>query len=153
MITAVKSACVLGRILAIFIVVFLITGLRVAHAQDVMTPKVGTELRKLILNAVRIPVRCQLGLEVLFKVIDLRTDGEWSFLHARPLTPDYKPIHYSLTPFANEAREGVLEDRLFALVRNEPGEGWRVVELSIGATDAPFIDWPQKFGAPIGILP
>lgn len=130
------------------IVMVLAAGALMSSAQEVVTPKPGSSLRKAILNAVREPVQSALGMAVLFKVNELRTDGEWAFLNAVPLTKDYKRIDYARTQYAKDVREGLFDDWLCALVRKQPDQSWTVIALSIGATDAPFVDWPRRFDAP-----
>jgi hypothetical protein len=123
-----------------------------ACAQVASTPEPGTQERHAILDAARAPVEAALDVPVLFKVSTLRSDGHWSFLTATPLGEDHEPIDYSQTQFADEVRDGVFEDRIHALLRKEPGEDWAVVELAIGATDAPFVDWPHRYGAPKALI-
>lgn len=137
----------MGRYLLVIVMVFVV-GVLMPDAQEVVTPQPGSALRKAILNAVRGPVQQELHMEVRFKVHELRTDGEWAFLNVVPLTKDYKRIDYAHTKYAKDAREGLFDDWICALVRKQPHQSWSVVALSIGATDAPFVDWPRRFGAP-----
>jgi len=130
------------------IVIVLAAGPLISSAQEVITPKPGSALRKAILNAVREPVQDELDMEVQFKVNELRTDGEWAFLNAIPLTKDHKRIDYARTKYAKDVREGLFDDWLCALVRKQPDQSWTVIVLSIGATDVPFVDWPRRFDAP-----
>jgi hypothetical protein len=136
------------RLYLLAIVIVLVVGPLISSAQEVITPKPGSALRKAILNAVREPVQNELGMEVQFKVNELRTDGEWAFLNAVPLTKDYKRIDYVHTKYAKEVREGLFDDWLCALVRKQPDQSWTVIALSIGATDVPFVDWPRRFDVP-----
>lgn len=123
-----------------------------ACASVVTTPERGTQERQLILDAVRAPVEEALGLPVQFQVDTLRTDGHWAFLIAVPLDRQQQRIDYSQTPFADEVEAGLFEDWLCALLRKEVGEAWEVVALAIGPTDAPFVDWAERYGAPSAVI-
>lgn len=113
----------------------------------VTSPHTGSPLRQQILDAVRPAVEADLGQPVRFNVSSIRTDGIWAYLSATPLTPEYQPVDYSATKYAADIEEGAFDDWLCALVERE-GDIWIVRALEIGATDAPFVDWPERFGAP-----
>lgn len=103
--------------------------------------------------AVQQAIASRLGMPVTLEVQTARLHGDWKFLAGRPLTPDGRPINYSRTLFAQDLVEGLFDDQFSALVRRDAqaGGGWQVVELSIGATDAPFIDWFERYGLPLDL--
>ncbi|MEJ2258732.1 MAG: hypothetical protein P8X98_17450 [Woeseiaceae bacterium] len=116
-------------------------------AQTISTPEIGDPERDRILDAARAPVESALGAPVLFRVDTLRSDDRWAFLTAVPVRSDGSRIDYSGTPYAHDIEAGFFEDWVCALLRREKGR-WAVVELEIGATDVPFADWPEEYGAP-----
>jgi hypothetical protein len=120
-------------------------------SSPVTSPPTGSLLRTAILDAVRPAVEADLGQPVLFDVASIRTDGAWAYVSATPLTPDYQPVDYSKTKHARDIEEGVFDDWLCALVQKE-GDGWTLRILEIGATDAPFIAWPGRFGVPVEVV-
>src|SRR5690606_33147860 len=61
------------------------------------TPGRGTKDRAEIMDAARGPISADLGQTVIFVVIELRTDGEWAYLHATPKNPDGSDIDWSKT--------------------------------------------------------
>lgn len=84
----------------------------------------------------------------------VQQDGvEWVFLVGRPLRADGGRLDYAATAYAAEVAAGGFEDRLLALLRRQPGDsaGWQVLELSLGAADAPFVDWFERHGLPLSL--
>jgi hypothetical protein len=100
--------------------------------------------------AVQRAVSQSLEVAVSLAIDTLNLHGDWAFLAGRPLTPEGSPIDYSKTPYAKDVAEGFFDDNFVALVRRTHAGvgGWEVVELSVGATDAPFVDWPDRHGLP-----
>ena len=99
-------------------------------------------------EAVRSAVAGQLGMPVSLRVEQARRDGSWAYLSGRPLTADGASIDYSATPFAEDMAEGFLDDNFIALLHFDASRGWSIIELALGATDAPFVDWPARHGVP-----
>lgn len=100
------------------------------------------------LEAVRPAVEKILGMPVQLKIHESRNNHEWTFLTATPLTADGSVIDYSVTSFAEDVREGYFDDWLCALVQKNADGKWHLVALDVGATDAPFVDWPERYGVP-----
>lgn len=103
--------------------------------------------------AVQQAIASRLGMPVTLDVQTARAHRDWMFLAGRPLTGDGRPIDYTRTPFAPDVTDGLFDDQFSALVRRDAqaGGGWAVVELSLGATDAPFIDWFERYGLPLDL--
>ncbi|MCP5238198.1 MAG: hypothetical protein H6945_20920 [Zoogloeaceae bacterium] len=98
--------------------------------------------------AVRSAIAGELGMPVSLRVEQERRYGAWAYLSGRPLTADGAPIDYSATPFAEDMAEGFLDDNFVALLHFDAIRGWSITELALGATDAPFVDWPARHGVP-----
>jgi hypothetical protein len=101
-------------------------------------------------SAIREAIARELGMAVSLEVETFREHAGWAFVAGRPLTADRAPIDYARTPYARDVEEGYFDDSFAALARRAGGRdtGWSVVELSLGATDAPFVDWPDRHGLP-----
>lgn len=140
------------QVIAVAVATFVLTAAS-AFAGEVMTPEAGTPLRKALLNTLRPSVQDELGMRILFKVDEIRTDGEWAYVSAVPLKQSGGRIDYSQTEFARGMEEGYFDDWLCSLLKRREGGAWEVVALSIGATHAPFADWPYKFGVPDTVVP
>lgn len=96
---------------------------------------------------VRRAVAERLGQPVTVEVDELRSDGRWTFLTGVPRTPAGDPLDYAATPYAQDVADGLFDDWLCALLARA-ADGWSLVALEIGATDAPFADWPERHGVP-----
>jgi len=122
-----------------------------AYAQAVIEPKRGTALRKDLLDTVRVKVARDVKSNVLFKVETLRTDDHWAFLSAVPVTQSLAEIDYTKTKFAQQYEQGMFDNVVTVLLKKS-GVRWQIIEYSIGATDAAFVDWPLKYGVPKEVL-
>jgi len=118
-----------------------------SYAQEISDPKRGTALRKDLLDTVRVKVERDVKSNVLFKVETLRTDGHWAFLSAVPVTSSLAEIDYTKTKFSQQYEQGMFDNVVIALLKKNDVR-WRIIEYSIGATDAYFVDWPSKYGVP-----
>jgi hypothetical protein len=104
-----------------------------------------------MIEVLRQAVESELGQAVVIDIDELRSDDQWAFVTAVSLTVDRTPIDYSRTKFADDVTDGVFDDWLCALLANDEGR-WKMVALEIGATDAPFVDWPERYGVPRAIV-
>lgn len=120
-------------------------------AEDPRTPKPGSPERKAIADALRIPVKAELKKDVIFKIDRLKVLNEWAFLAGVPLKPDGSEMDYRGTIHMEAINEGAFDGGIFALLRESKGQ-WVTVRYIIGATDVPYVDWPQEFGAPAVIF-
>jgi hypothetical protein len=124
----------------------------------VTQPKPGSALRKATLQAVRERMAKDVKGEIVFLVDALRVQGDWAFAGLRPRRPSLKMIDWTGTIYAEQAREGLLDDGLYALLRLEPNEkgvkSWRVKEFDLGPTDVSWAGWPELHpGMPKALLP
>jgi hypothetical protein len=122
-----------------------------AFAADPHTPKLGTPERKAIVDALRGPVRLELKKDVIFKINRLKVQGEWAFLAGVPLKPNGTQMDYRGTVHEEAIREGAFDGGIFALLRKTQGQ-WTTVRYVIGATDVPYVEWPEETGAPAVIF-
>ena len=81
-------------------------------------------------------------MPVLLQVETFAEHADWVFIAGQPLIANQTPIDYSSVPYANDLIEGYFDDNFVALVKRSADEDpkWKVVELSIGATVASFVD-------------
>lgn len=120
-------------------------------AAEPVTPKSGTPERKAIADALRAPVKQELQCEVIFKIDRLKVLNGWAFLGGVPLKPDGSEMDYKGTTYEEAIREGAFDGGIFALLQKRDGQ-WVTVRYVIGATDVPYVDWPQELGAPKAIF-
>lgn len=96
-------------------------------------------------------VESELAQPVSLEIDVLRGNDRWTFVTGIARTPEGEPIDYSQTKFAARLADGAFDDWFCALLESD-GAGWSLVALEIGATDVPFIDWPERYGVPVGIV-
>lgn len=123
-----------------------------SYTDEIIEPKRGSELRKILLDTVRDKAEQELQSKILFKVDSLRTDGHWAFLSAIPVSHNLTEIDFAKTKYAKQYVEGLFDNSLTALLVKEAGKEWRIIEFSIGSTDANFVDWPEKYLVPERII-
>lgn len=121
------------------------------QAGDPYTPAQGSPERKALMDALRVPVESELHISVVFKVDQLKLLGDWAFLLAAPQQPNGKKIDYRGTRYAGALEAGAFDNGVCALFHKKDGQ-WKVVQYVLGATDVPYEDWPQKYGAPTSIF-
>ncbi len=122
-----------------------------AVAQSAQTPAPGSEERKAIMDALRVPAKKDLGVTVVFKVDRLRVAGDWAFARVVPTLPDGGQVDYSKTRFKKQIDLGAFDPQGEALLRLEGGE-WKVLEWVFGATDVPSAGWGGKYRLPASLL-
>ena len=123
-----------------------------SYAQEqVLSPKVGSQERKVILDALRKPVAKELKQEVKFRVDSLKVQKDWAFMRGQPQKTDGKAIDYKFTPYKEAVEEGLFDDGICALLHKEVGE-WKVIIYVIGATDVAWDGWDKEYKAPSAIF-
>lgn len=140
-------------VIVIVLMLFVLLGSLPANAQSGMyTPKPGSFERKLLMDTLRVPIEARLHKPVIFQVTALRVKSGWAFMTAIPVQPNGKPLNWTGTPYAKDARIGVaFSGSLSALLHKTRGK-WHVVTYNIGASDVNWYDWDKRYGAPHAIL-
>lgn len=142
--------CTIRRMLA---PVLLLAVATTAQAQQrPHTPERGSPERQALMEALREPVRRELGKTAIFEVRELRVLGDWAFADVSPRNPDGTPLDYSGTPMEEAWREGFVDDGMYAVLRRTSGR-WRVLRYAIGPTDVAWIPWQEELRAPRAIFP
>lgn len=139
----------MARVVGVILSFALVVGVL---AQPAITPKVGSPLRKSILDALRVPVEKRLKQKVIFQVSTLNVVGDWAYVQATPRQPNGKPIYYKGTEFEEAIKEGAFDDGAMSLLKRVGGK-WKVIEVAIGNTDFPALDWIQQHHAPRSLIP
>ena len=117
------------------------------HFGPFATPARGTAIRQAIIDAARDPVSADIGLEVVFVVKVLRSDGNWAYLEATPVQPDGKPLDWTATKLAGDWQSGAMSDAVMVLLNRQTG-GWQVVDHVVGPTDVFWYTWLDQYGLP-----
>ncbi len=121
-------------------------------AQAVHSPGKGSQERKDIVDALRVPVKKSLKQDVIFIINDLNVSGTWAFLGGAPQTPSGDAPDYSGTIYAEEFENGAFDNNIFALLRKS-GSKWKVIKYFIGCTDVCYATWWKEYKAPKSIFP
>lgn len=136
-----------------FVLVTLLVVSSAFGQSKIYTPKVGSVERKAILDGFREKLKKPLSNKpVVFKVQSLKTDGQWAFYYGAPRQPNGKMLNYKGTEFEDAYNSDAFDDNCGALLKRS-GKKWTVKAWFLGATDVPWVDWPEHFKAPKGIFP
>ncbi len=116
------------------------------------TPPPGSELRKVILDAVRPMAEAELGAPVEFVVEEMHVLGEWAFVILKPQRPGGGEIFYTYTRYQAASDAGAMAEAATALLRETPA-GWLVYEYNFGATDVVWTPWMDTYPVPSEVFP
>jgi hypothetical protein len=114
-------------------------------------PMADPAQRAAILDAARASVVAALRKPVLFKVRQLRREGDWAFLLADMEERGGGALDYRDTPMSGPAAQGYLSRRYAALLRRKD-DGWMVADKAIGPSDVAWTGWAKAHGAPPAIF-
>ena len=119
---------------------------------QVASPPKGSPLRAALLDALRPMVEAEVGKPVEFVVDNMRVLGEWAFVVVTPQRPGGGDIEYAYTQYQTQWEDGAFDDQAIALLRDTP-RGWLVYGYTLGATDASYIGWKDRFPVPPEVFP
>jgi hypothetical protein len=105
-----------------------------------------------VLVALLPAIEAKLGQPAALKPERVTIENGWAFVDGQTVQPDGNAIDYTKTPYKEAVAAGAFDDGFSALLRLEDGT-WKVLTFNIGATDVPWAEWPNQFGAPTTILP
>lgn len=114
-----------------------------AQSAGVYTPTVGSEERKAIMDAMRVPIQRELKQSVVFVVKTLRVQDGWAFVRSVPQS-NGRPV--SLSSVSGAGSDGTVT----ALLRSEGGQ-WRIVTHALGNSRM-VSRWPTLYHAPRAIF-
>lgn len=114
-------------------------------------PKSGSDERKAIMDALRLPVETVLKRKAIFKVDHLKVKDGWAFMRGVPREADGKAFDYKGTVYEEAIKEGIFDDWICALLKKSEGK-WQVVVYTIGATDVAYAGWEEEHKAPPDIF-
>ena len=140
------------RVLSLWVMIVLLAPLQALADARFTTPKMGSPERKAVLDAARVPVEKDLGQAVVFQVKTLRVTPEWAFVYGTPKRPDGRPVDYSKSIYAEDAKGDAFSGQAAVLLARDGG-GWRLVTYSVGFTDVVWDSWDEEFGAPAWLWP
>jgi hypothetical protein len=114
-----------------------------AFAQQIQLPPPGSDLRKVLLDALQPVVQAEVGGPIEFVVQEIRVQGNWAFTTVKPQRPGGTSIDWTRTKFRDAITSDMMSELVLALLHAD-GPRWRVVELSIGPTDVVWEGWASK---------
>jgi len=108
----------------------------------------STTDRKAILAGLRGPVeKAFRGQKVEFIVSKITVARGWAFVYGQPRKQGGGFLDLAKSDFAEANREGLYDDNVSGLLRFT-NDKWLAREVVIGATDVPWVDWPEKYSIP-----
>ena len=121
-------------------------------AQSAHTPEKGSPERKVILDALRVPVERDLKQKIVFVAENFRVQGNWAFIGGIPQGANGGSPDYSRTRYADARDSGAFDNNFFALLKKTAGK-WKVVTYAIGCTDVCYAGWWKTYNAPKAVFP
>lgn len=93
-----------------------------------------------------------LGQPVQLRIDHARIDGDWAWVIAEPFKPGgLALIDWSTTHYAQQAALGMMDGgTTYALLQRSDGV-WTVKDFVVGPTDAPWVAWAGRYGAPASL--
>jgi len=116
------------------------------------TPRPGSDERRLVLDAARVPVEKDVGQPVVFRIQTLRVTPDWAFVAGTPTRPDGTAVDYTRSIYAEDVKAGTFSGEAAVLLARD-GAGWRVITYSVGYGDVVWDTWDEEFGAPAWLWP
>lgn len=116
-----------------------------------MTPIIGTQERRELLDVMRVACEQDLGQKVIFKVDHLAVIDDWAFARVTPLRPNGEPIDYRKTKYKEAFEADMFGGLGEALLRRQYGK-WRLLEWRFGATDTEIEVWRDNYRTPKGLF-
>lgn len=93
----------------------------------------------------------RLGVTASARIDRFGESAGWILTCGQPVGPDGAAIDYGQTSLREQQAQGMVDDHFCALLQ-ESATGVQLLELSVGDTDASFMDWPGKHGVPESLL-
>lgn len=121
-------------------------------AQKAHSPAAGSDERKMILAALRVPVERELKQKIVFNVQHINVAGSWAFVGGDPQSPSGGQPNYKGTPYWQAIKADMFDNNFFAVLK-KAGKKWRTVHYDIGCTDVCYADWWRRYKAPKSIFP
>lgn len=113
------------------------------------------DTRNALLTALTPVIESEIGgaQKLSFKVEEARTQGDWGWIHATPLTLEGAPVNWANTKYDEANREGLLDGggATRALLQKVNGV-WEVRAFDIGSTDVAWEPWPEEYKAPPEVM-
>jgi hypothetical protein len=103
--------------------------------------------KKAALYTLQASIEKEMKVPMSLEVADYKTKDQFCFVYGRMVQPDGKPIDFSKTPFAKEAKAGSFSEDYFGLLKFDKGT-WKVLDKAVGPTDIPFMCWWKEHKAP-----
>lgn len=140
-------------LVGVFLMIFMYLGACDAGfaVEQVYTPKQGSSERKQIADALRIPVEKELHKSLVFKFNTFNVQAGWAFVTGVPMNKNGQRLDYRNSHYQKLINAGLFDDWICALLHKETGH-WQVKVYSLGATDAPFVNWAKDYRAPEAIF-
>jgi len=137
--------------LSITLFLFALMSLSSAWAKDSITyPKPGSEVRKQICNAFRIPITEQVnGQKIVFVIHRLAVlNNNTAFIFCSIQRANGKSVDWKNSKLREAYEEGFFDNSNAGLLRKNDKEQWVVVDYVVGMTDVSYQNWPEKHKVP-----
>lgn len=125
-----------------------------AETPEVAAPSPDAS-REAVLAVLTPAVSTEVGQPVLLQPGTVNVSDGWAYVDAQVRTPAGSEMDWTTTNLASRYEHGAMDTGggVHALLRNENGDAWVVVEHVIAPTDVAWIGWTEAHGVPAGVIP
>jgi hypothetical protein len=106
-----------------------------------------------IIAAFRSIVAAELRQPVGLTDIKLKVERKWAFIVADIDELNGRKIDWSITPYPGGIAGDDCGGNAFALLEYSARRGWDVIASRVCSTDASYVYWPDRYGAPRSLFP
>ncbi len=115
----------------------------------IIVPKRGTQLRKDICNAFRVPMKREVnGQKIVFVIHTLNVMGDYAFISCSLQLANGKQVNWKNSKYRKDIEDGVFDNNAAGLLRRNARGKWTVLESSLGSTDVAWIGWDEQYKLP-----
>ena len=114
-----------------------------AIPQPIAAPTITEQLASRLEAELGRPAMLVIGLDNSIK--------GWRFVCGQPQEPSGRSFDYGSSRLAEAAAAGLVDDIFCALFESTSG-GASLREFFVGTTDAPVVDWMERYGLPGGLF-
>ncbi|MEM7147013.1 MAG: hypothetical protein AAF591_17915 [Verrucomicrobiota bacterium] len=113
----------------------------------IVTPQRGSQIRKDICDAFRVPMKKEVdGQDIVFVIHTLNVMGDWAFINSSLQLANGKEVDWKKAGLIVDPDVDFVENSAIGLLKKNSRGNWSVIAHSFNHTDVVWIDWDKKHG-------